>query len=96
MDKEQLLYWIGNGRFDNASKMCEECQWKEVNNNLLSIALEYKDISIFGFSKYMYDKTEDLKWLELAIEILIKALSHVDGAEQLASFYKRELLRSYN
>lgn len=73
-------------------KMEKSKSFHNIKESFLKIAYETESISTYAFSIYMYQKSKQEEWLELAIDLLIHSLSFIEGAYSTALFHARELL----
>ncbi len=87
--EEKLL----QGKYADAEKICKKMSRKDLGNMIMNIAYETESISVYSFIQYMIYKTEQLEWMELAIDVMINPLCFLEGAYSIALFHSREVLR---
>lgn len=68
--EEKLL----QGKYADAEKICKKMSRKDLGNMIMNIAYETESISVYSFIQYMIYKTEQLEWMELAIDVMIKSI----------------------
>ncbi len=87
--EEKLL----QGKYADAEKICEKMDIKNVGSMLMNIAYDTENICVYSFVQYMIWKTEQIEWMELAIDIMINPFCFLEGAYSVALFHSREVLR---
>lgn len=90
--KDDLKQYILTGRYDLAKKVCDNIHTNDIEKTITDIAYDTESISIYSFSQYMALTTEKKEWIEIAIDIMLHPLCHIEGAYSAALFLVRKLL----
>ncbi|MCR5763623.1 MAG: hypothetical protein K6G00_09615 [Treponema sp.] len=93
---EKITQLISSGKYDEGEKICQNLSFMKIKNDFLKLAYDTTNFSLYSFASYMFTKTEDERWLELAISLLIGPLCFVEGAYSIGLFHARQLARNKN
>ncbi len=95
--EEKIKKHIFGGNYHLAEDICGKMKPSDVRDVLLTLAYDTESICIYSFIRYMISKTNSPVWIELAIDVMVHPLCHVEGAYSIALFHSRELLKlEYN
>ena len=95
--QEVIRKYIYEGNYNLAEEVCGKIEMSAIRDTLLTLAYDTDSICIYSFIRYMISKTDLPAWMELAVEVLIHPLCHIEGAYSIALFHSRELLKlEYN
>ena len=86
-----ITKYLLRGKYEEVESQLTDISETAIRDLLLNIAFETESVSVYGFVQYMSSKTRDLRWTELAIEIMINPLCHIEGAYSVALFHSREI-----
>ena len=89
---EKLKMNLLQGKYKDAEKICEGVAINDLRDIIIKIAYETESICVYSFVNYMIQKTKEIGWIELAIDIMINPLCFLEGAYSVALFHARELL----
>jgi len=93
---EKIIQLINSGKYDESEKICRNLNFTEIRNGFLKIAYDTTNFSLYSFVFYMFTKTEDDRWLDLALSLVIGPLCFVEGAYSIGLFHARQLIRKKN
>lgn len=89
----QIKDYILSGQYEVASQMCERLPKIKLRDEILNLAYDTENISIYAFSQYMLQKTNENEWIDIIIDMMINPLCFVDGAYSIALYYAREKVK---
>lgn len=87
---EELKMYLLMGKYNLAEKFLKETDENEITYILIDMADDI-GVCVYSFIEYMIEKTQKIRWRELAIEIMVY-LAHIEGAYSVALFHARQLL----
>lgn len=86
--KKSLL----QAKYQIAEEICECMEINKIRDIIITIAFDTESICVYCFTQYMIRKKREVFWIELAIDIMIHPLCHIEGAYSVALFHAREVL----
>ncbi|MCD7982329.1 MAG: LytTR family transcriptional regulator [Clostridiales bacterium] len=89
-----FLKKLNQGRYKEAESFCPDSEEEELRDYLVKISAETKNISIYSFVRYMYEKTGEREWLLTAISVARPGLTWLRGGDSVALFHCRQLLKT--
>ena len=89
-----FLKKLNQGRYQEAESFCLDSEEEELRDYLVRISAETKNISIYSFVRYMYEKTGEREWLLTAISVARHGLTWLRGGNFVALFHCRQLLET--
>lgn len=94
-EKNRIMDLICQRKFELAS-----CHG-DMDNELIVLRLEAEaglkqDYAFYDFAKYMYEKTQDIKWLKLMKKMLMGAFACAENSYELALSHQREIVEKEN
>lgn len=89
----QIKDYILSGQYDVASQMCEQFPKTKLRDEMLNLAYDTESMSIYAFSQYMLQKSDEKEWMNIIIEMMINPLCFIEGAYSIALYYARELIK---
>lgn len=90
--KKNLRDFIIQGNYKKAEEICHNKDMIKISDAIVAIAYDTSSMSVYSFMRYMIEKTKDISWMELAIEVMIHPLCFIEGAYSIALFHAREIL----
>ena len=90
---EKIIQLINYGKYEEGEKIRRNLSFSEIKNNFLKHAYDTNNFSLYSFVLYMVTKTEDDRWLELALSLVIGPLCFIEGAYSIGLFHARQLVR---
>ncbi len=87
-----FLTKLNEGRYQEAESFCPDLEEEKLRDYLVKISAETKNISIYSFVRYMYEKTREREWLLTAISVARRGLTWLRGGDFVALFHCRQLL----
>ena len=89
----KMVQLINSGKYDESEKICLNISFSEIKNNFLKLAYDTSNFALYSFAFYMFTKTEDNRWLDLALSLVVGPLCFVEGAYSIGLFHARQLVR---
>ena len=89
---EKFEICLRQGRYGDAEIYIKKMAFSDVRDMIMTMAYNAENISIYGFIQYMIYTTKRTEWHELAIDVMLHPLCHIEGAYSIALFHSRELL----
>lgn len=80
------------GKYKEAEKICKTIDANTIRDVVMTIAYDTEGICVYSFIQYMIERTREESWIELAIDVMLNPLCHVEGSYSVALFHARELL----
>ena len=81
------------GFYHEAENLMMTISLNEQRDMIMNLAYDTESIAIYGFLRYMLEKSKTKYLLELTIDIMINPLCFIEGAYAVALFHTRELLK---
>lgn len=85
---------LNEGKYQEAEAFCPDSAQDELRDCFVKISAETKNISIYSFVRYMYEKTAEREWLLTAISVARRGLTWLRGGAFVALFHCRQLLET--
>ena len=90
---EEIERDILNAKYEQAAKKFKNMNNEEIHDIIwFNIADRLKSLSVYGFTQYMFKKTENTIWLSLSVVIMSFTLCWMEGAYAVGIFHARELV----
>lgn len=89
---EKIKVNLEQGKYADVQNMCTSMESSSIKDLMMSIAYETESICVYSFICYMLNKSREVNWIELAIDIMLHPLCYVEGAYSVALYHARELL----
>lgn len=90
---EEIERNILNAKYEQAAKKIENMNNEEIHDIIwFNIADRLESLSVYGFTQYMFKKTENTIWLSLSVVIMSFTLCWMEGAYAVGIFHARELV----
>lgn len=86
--KELIL----KGKFDQAYELCKKLSMKEIEEYLISISFDSKNMLVYGFVSYALLKKETIPFHLIAIQLLTNSYVVMEGASDLAYCHAKRAL----
>lgn len=90
--KKEFEISLIQGKYKDAEILCENMEFSDVRDVIMTIAYNTESVCVYAFSQYMIYTTKRVEWIELTIDIMLHPLCFLEGAYSIALFYTRELL----
>ena len=81
---------ILNVNYEEANKKIININKQEIDKIIWNMANVTESFTFYGFSQYMYKKTENVIWLNLSASLLSFTFCCVEGAYAVGIFHARE------
>lgn len=94
MKDKQLENFLLKGRYNEAKKYVMGMCWEDVESAILTFGYDDNNLSIYSFTKYMFDDTKDKKWRVLLDCIDDGPLCWVEGIHSIHLAHLRELIKN--
>ncbi len=94
MKYKQLENFLLKGRYNEAKKYVMGMCWEDVESAILTFGYDDNNLSIYSFTKYMFDNTKDKKWRVLLDCIDDGPLCWVEGIHSIHLAHLRELIKN--
>lgn len=85
---------LNEGKYQEAEAFCPDSAQDELRECFVKISAETKNISIYSFVRYMFEKTKNNEWLLIAISVANHGLTWLRGGAFVALFHCRQLLET--
>ncbi len=85
---------LNEGQYQEAETYLPDLEEEELRDYFVKISSETRNISIYSFVRYMYEKTGERKWLLTAISVARRGLTWLRGGAFVALFHCRQLLET--
>ena len=92
MFMECLKLHLLQGNYMEAEEVCNTMDVDSIRDMVMTIAYDIENICVYRFIRYMIERTKNVGWVELAIDVMLHPLCFVEGAYSVALFHARELL----
>lgn len=90
---EEIERNILNAKYEQAAKKFKNMNNEEIHDIIwFNIADRLESLSVYGFTQYMFKKTENTIWLSLSVVIMSFTLCWMEGAYAVGIFHARELV----
>lgn len=90
---EEIERDILNAKYEQAAKKFKNMNNEEIHDIIwFNIADRLESLSVYGFTQYMFKKTENTIWLSLSVVIMSFTLCWMEGAYAVGIFHARELV----
>ncbi|WP_374123174.1 hypothetical protein [Leptotrichia hongkongensis] len=90
---EEIERDILNAKYEQAAKKFKNMNNEEIHDIIwFNIVDRLKSLSVYGFTQYMFKKTENTIWLSLSVVIMSFTLCWMEGAYAVGIFHARELV----
>ena len=90
---EEIERDILNAKYEQAAKKFKNMNNEEIHDIIwFNIADRTESLSVYGFTQYMFKKTENTIWLSLSVVIMSFTLCWMEGAYAVGIFHARELV----
>ena len=90
---EEIERNILNAKYEQAAKKFKNMNNEEIHDIIwFNIVDRLKSLSVYGFTQYMFKKTENTIWLSLSVVIMSFTLCWMEGAYAVGIFHARELV----
>lgn len=89
-----FLTKLNEGRYQEAESFCPDLEAEKLRDYLVKISAETKNISIYSFVRYMYEKTREKDWLLTAVSVARHGLTWLRGGDFVALFHCRQFLET--
>lgn len=80
------------GNYKEAEMICKNMDENRIKDILMTIAYDTENVCVYSFIHYMINKTNNISWTELAIDVMLNPLCFVEGAYSVALYHAREIL----
>ena len=90
--KMNLNEAILSGNFEQAAKLFFSKPFEDVSEEIISCAFDKPSLAFYGFTEYLTNKRKEAIYHYLAAELLITALSHIEGATQIAYAHAKKTM----
>ena len=90
---EKIKTALLQGRYEIIDSTFKNMKSNDIRVMLLDIAYDTGSVGVYCFVQHMIRQTGNVFWKELAIELMVNPLCHVEGAYSVALFHSRELLK---
>ena len=84
---------ILNVNYEEANKKIININKQEIDKIIWNMANVTESFTFYGFSQYMYKKTENIIWLNLSASMLSFTFCCVEGAYAVGIFHAREAVK---
>ena len=84
---------ILNVKYEEANKKIVNINKQEIYEIIWNMANVIESFTFYGFSQYMYKKTENVIWLNLSTSLLSFTFCCVEGAYAVGIFHAREAVK---
>ena len=90
---EEIERNILNAKYEQAAKKFKNMNNEEIHDIIwFNIADRLESLSVYGFTQYMFKKTENTIWLSLSVVIMSFTLCWMEGDYAVGIFHARELV----
>ena len=90
---EEIERDILNAKYEQAAKKFKNINNEEIHDIIwFNIADRLESLTVYGFTQYMFKKTENTIWLSLSVVIMSFTLCWMEGAYAVGIFHARELV----
>ena len=90
---EEIERDILNAKYEQAAKKFKNMNNEEIHDIIwFNIADRLESLTVYGFTQYMFKKTENTIWLSLSVVIMSFTLCWMEGAYAVGIFHARELV----
>ena len=89
---EKLRLNLLQGKYKEVAETCKNMDTESIRDMIMNIAYNTESIYVYSFVQYMINKTTNVSWIKLAIDIMLNPLCFMEGAYSVALFHARELL----
>lgn len=93
MVDDNIITHILKANYEEAAEEINDKNAASMIKLIFEAAEENPNMTFLGFAIYMFSKTNNSNWGDLVISILCFPLNWINGSEQLALHYQREVLK---
>ncbi len=90
--KNEILEKIKKGLFEEASQF-DECDTDKIIKQIYEESFDQQNLTFYCFAIFMYKRTNNIDWLELAVDILCFSINWMEGAYAMALYHQKEILK---
>ncbi|MCD7865089.1 MAG: LytTR family transcriptional regulator [Clostridiales bacterium] len=90
----EFMTKLNEGKYQETESYLLDLEEEELRDYFVKISSETRNISIYSFVRYMYEKTGERKWLLTAISVARRGLTWLRGGAFVALFHCRQLLEA--
>lgn len=90
---EKIVQLINCGKYEECENICRNLNFSEIKDDFLKYSYDTNSFSLYSFVVYMVAKSEDNRWLDLALSLVIGPLCFVEGAYSIGLFHARQLVK---
>lgn len=88
----ELKEFILKGDFDQAKKITNHVSYEELDEKLTEIAFNHASISVYTFIMSLVVDQEQVELHEIAFDLLVNPLCHIEGAYYAALYHARRCI----
>ena len=90
---EEIERDILNAKYEQVAKKFRNMSDEDIHDIIyFNIADRTESLSVYGFTQYMFKKTDNTVWLSLSVSIMAYILCCMEGAYAVGIFHARELV----
>jgi hypothetical protein len=90
---EEIETDILNAKYEQVAKKFKNMSDEDIHDIIyFNIADRTESLSVYGFTQYMFKKTDNTVWLSLSVSIMAYILCCMEGAYAVGIFHARELV----
>ena len=90
---EEIETDILNAKYEQVAKKFKNMRDEDIHDIIyFNIADRTESLSVYGFTQYMFKKTDNTVWLSLSVSIMAYILCCMEGAYAVGIFHARELV----
>ena len=90
---ERIVRLINCGKYEECENICQNLNFPEIKDYFLKQAYVTSSFSLYSFVVYMVTKTDDNRWHDLALSLVIGPLCFIEGAYSIGLFHARQLVK---
>lgn len=89
---EEFVDNLNKGDFQNAKNQIDSLDFDKCREQIIKTAYDTESIVVYSFVCYLLETTSEIKYHDIAIELMIHVFQYIEGAYSSALYHLRKLI----